>query len=91
MQYDTKTTKLTIKDDKGIGISSSVHGSNLDALGFNVSFIISRKPSLAVEIMKIYEEAQKIRESDPMAPSGDFKLANEELLKFMKAAFNVSI
>lgn len=88
MQYDSKTTKLTIKADRSTGISSLLHGSNIDAMGFNIGFIMLRKPSLAIEIIKTYKEARRIDENDPKASSKDLTLANEELLKVVGSAFN---
>lgn len=78
---DKKSTKLTIHEDRPTGISSSAFHSNIDAMGFNILFIASKKPKLAVEIMKLYEEARKIREDDPIAPDEDFDLFSRELSK----------
>ncbi len=87
MQYG-KTTKLTMKADKATGISSSLHGSNLDALGFNISFILSRKPKLAVKIIKMYDEAIKIDNGSGNVPDEDFNIANKELKKTIEKVFD---
>jgi hypothetical protein len=73
------TTKLQIREDRPTGLSSVVHGSNLDAMGFNIAFIALRNPKLAIEIMRLYDEAHKLQSDDPKAPDEDFKLFTETL------------
>jgi len=65
---DTKSTKLNIREDRPTAISSSAYDSNLDAIGFNIAFLASRDPGLAIEIMKLYARAHQIREDYPPAP-----------------------
>lgn len=43
---DAKSTKLNIREDRPTALSSSAHGSNLDAVGFNILFLAARNPSL---------------------------------------------
>lgn len=74
-----KSTKLTIHEDGPTGIASSVYRSNIDAMGFNIVFIAKRNPKLAIEIMKLYDEARQIREDDPMAPDEDFDLFSQTI------------
>lgn len=76
---DPDTTKLQIREDRPTALSSVVHGSNLDAIGFNIAFIALRNPKLAVEIMRLYNEAHKLQDNDPRAPDEDFKLFTEAL------------
>lgn len=81
---DKKTTKLTIHENRATGITSSAFGSNINAMGFNLLFIASKNPRLAVEIMKLYAEAQKIKASDPNAPDEDFSLFSQQLSKLSR-------
>ncbi len=83
MQYDVKTTKLTLKTTKATGISSSHHGSNIDGMGFNISFIALRRPNLAVKVIELYKEAYAIQEDDPRAPDEDSIKADEELSQLL--------
>lgn len=81
---DKKSTRLTIREDRPTGISSSAFGSNVNAMGFNILFIASKNPRLAVEIMKLYAEAEKIKASDPNAPDEDFSLFSQQLSKLSR-------
>jgi hypothetical protein len=78
---DAKFTQLKIREDRPTGIAGPSHGANIAALGFNVAFIALRNPKLAVEIMKLYDEAHKIQEDDPEAPEEDYALYAEEVRK----------
>lgn len=80
---DAKSTKLNIREDHPTAISSSVHGSNVDALGFNITFLAARSPKLAIELMKLYAQARQIKEDDPLAPDEDFELFAGEVFKNM--------
>ncbi len=80
---DTKSTKLNVREDRPTAISSSVHGSNLDAIGFNIAFLASRDPKLAIEVMKLYARAHEIQESDPQAPDEDFALFADEVTRML--------
>jgi hypothetical protein len=75
---DAKSTKLNIREDRPTALASSAHGSNVDAVGFNLLYIAQRDPRLAVEILKLYAEAHEVQGDDPKAPEEDFALfANE--------------
>lgn len=50
----TKQTKLTIREDRPTGLASSGQGSNVDAIGFNITFLALRNPRLAIEVVKLY-------------------------------------
>lgn len=76
---DDKPTDLKIRADKATGISSRMHGANMDAVGFNLAFIALKNPKLAVDIINLYSQAQAIKETDPKAPDEDFELFNEAL------------
>jgi hypothetical protein len=78
---DAKSTKLNIREDRPTALASSVHGSNVDAVGFNLLFIAQRNPKLAIEILKLYTQAHEIQENDPAAPEEDFALFADEVGK----------
>jgi hypothetical protein len=78
---DAKSTKLSIHEDRPTGLASSSHGSNVNAMGFNLLFIAARNPKLAIEIMRLYAEARKLQENDPPAPQEDYALFAEEVHK----------
>ncbi len=78
---DAKSTKLNIREDRPTGLASSAHGSNVNAVGFNLLFIAARNPKLAVEILKLYAQAHEIQESDPKAPEEDLALFADEVGK----------
>ena len=71
---EAKSTKLNLREDRPTAISSSAHGSNVEALGFNITFLAARNPKLAVELMKLYAQARQVKEDDPIAPDEDFEL-----------------
>ena len=78
---EAKSTKLNIREDRPTGLASSAHGSNVNAVGFNLLFIAARNPKLAVEILKLYAQACEIQENDPKAPEEDFALFADEVEK----------
>jgi hypothetical protein len=78
---DAKSTKLNIREDRPTALASSAHGSNVDAVGFNLLFIAARNPKLAIEIMKLYAQARQVEENDPPAPDEDYDLFADELRK----------
>lgn len=78
---DAKSTKLNIRDDRPTALSSSVHGSNVDAVGFNLLFIAQRNPKLAVGILRLYASAHEVQQNDPKAPDEDFAFFADELRK----------
>jgi hypothetical protein len=80
---DEKSTKLNLREDRPTAISSVAHGSHLDAIGFNIAFLATRNPKLAIEVMKLYELAHNVQEDDPAAPDEDFALFAEELAKIL--------
>lgn len=75
----TEETRITIKSDSPIAISSSAIGANINALGFNIDFIAAKNPNLAIAIMSLYEQAKNIHSDDPVQPDEDFKLALKQL------------
>jgi hypothetical protein len=85
------TTKLNIRNDRPTALSSSAHGSNIDAIGFNILFLAARKPKLAVEIMKLYTLAHTVHESDPSAPDEDFALFADEVAKLVDSSSDTDL
>lgn len=81
---EPKSTKLNLREDRPTAISSTAHGSNLDAVGFNLAFLATRNPKLAVEILKLYALAQQVQQDDPQAPDEDFALFADEVTKTIK-------
>lgn len=81
---EAKSTRLNIRADRPTAISSVAHGSNLDAVGFNLAFLATRDPKLAVEILKLYSLAHKVQENDPQAPDEDFALFADKLTETTK-------
>ena len=75
----TDETRITIKSDSPITISSSALGANINALGFNIDLIAAKNPNLAIAIMSLYEQAKNIHSDDPVQPDEDFKLALKQL------------
>jgi hypothetical protein len=87
MQYGTsQTSKLAIVSDKPVGMSSSVHGANLDAVGFNMSFIMVRQPQLAAEIMAAFRQTMELSVDDPKVPHADNQMdeARQQLQQTFK-------
>lgn len=56
-----KTTKITVYEDSPTSVSSSLYGANLDCFAFNVGYIASKSPTLAQELIKLYEKCKKLR------------------------------
>jgi hypothetical protein len=77
MQHE-KVTKIAVRGDMAATITSSRRGANLDTVGFNVGFLLQRRPLLAVEILKLYDQARRVREDDPTAPEEDIRAAGEQ-------------
>lgn len=57
MSSDSKVTKLQLRKDRSVAISSSIAGANIDAIGFNLVFNALRNPKLATDIFRLYIEA----------------------------------
>ena len=76
---DSKTSQVRVNDDSPTGISSKVHGANIDALAFNISLIASKNPALALKILELYNEAHEISPDDPPHPEEDYSITLEKL------------
>ena len=75
----TDESRLTIKSGNPTALTSSAMGANVNALAFNIDLIARKNPNLAIEIMKLYEQAKNIHPDDPAKPEEDFALAFEQL------------
>lgn len=85
MQYETpQRTKLTLQADRPTAIASSHHGANIDAIGFNISFIAQRRPRLAVALIDLLREASQLDADAPLAADKDF-LAAEAAIRHASA------
>ena len=76
---DPKTTKLNIREDRPTALSSSAHGSNIDAIGFNISFLAQKNPKMAIDVMRLYSDAHEVKQDDPPAAEEDHALFADEL------------
>lgn len=56
-----KTTKITVYEDMPTSVSSSLYGANLDCFAFNVFYIAQRSPTLANQLIELYEKCKKLR------------------------------
>jgi hypothetical protein len=74
-----KITRMQVREDRPTALASSAHGSNIDAIGFNLTFLAARNPKLATEILKIYITAHSVQGADPKAHDEDFDLFADEL------------
>lgn len=81
---ESKSTKISIREDRPTAIASAAHGANLDAVGFNIAFLAIRNPKLAIEVLKLYKLAHEVQENDPQAPDEDFALFANEVSKINK-------
>lgn len=78
---DSQKSNLSISTDKATGISGRAYGANIDAVGFNLDLIASKRPAKAVEILDLYSELKDITPDTPAQPDEDFSLAEEKLRK----------
>lgn len=78
---DVNKTSVSVREDKATGSSSRVHGASNDVVAFNVDLIASKKPSVAVRILDLYEEVKDITPDTPAQPDEDFGLAADKLRK----------
>jgi hypothetical protein len=77
-----KSTRMVLHEDLPTAITSSHSRANLDTVGFNIGFLLRRRPLLAVEVLKLYDQACGVREEDPDAPEEDTRQAAEEWTRF---------
>ena len=61
-----KTTRITLHEDQPTGISSTTFKANIDGYAFNMGYIQDRDPELALELVKIYERASKLKGVEPL-------------------------
>lgn len=77
-----KTTRILLREDEPASITSSRRGANLDAIVFNMRFLLQKQPSLAVKVTKLYDQARQLRPNDPPAPDEDFREAEDKWSAF---------
>lgn len=75
----TEETRIKIKPNSPVAISSTVNGANINALGFNIDLIASKNPNLAIEIMRLFELAKQINSSNNKRSDEDFATAIQQL------------
>ena len=78
---DSEKSSLSISADRATGISSRAYGANIDAVGFNLDLIASKRPAKAVEILDLYSELKDITPDTLAQPGEDFGLAEDKLRK----------
>ncbi len=81
---DTKKTNVSVRDDKATGVASRVHGSNIDAVAFNIDLIAAKRPTKAVEVLDLYNELKDITLDTPVMPDEDFGLAADKISKTLE-------
>lgn len=79
---EVNSTRIKVDADSPTGISSRSHGSNVNAIAFNIDLIATKNPTLAVNLLKEYDEAHKILPDDPPQPGEDFSLALDKFDPF---------
>ena len=77
-------THISIKSGKSTGIASIATGANLNGIAFNIDFIASKNPTIAVDVMELFEKANAIKEDTPKSPIEDYDLALEKLKDIFK-------
>jgi hypothetical protein len=60
-----KSTKLNIREDEAATVSSTAHGHNLGAIGFNQTFLARHDPRLALKVIDLYERAKALEATVP--------------------------
>jgi hypothetical protein len=78
---DIKKTQVAIRSDNSVGVSSTAHGANIDAVAFNLDLIAAKRPTEAVEILDLFSELKDITPETPVQPDEDFGLASERIRK----------
>ena len=85
MQREMKKTKITIREDWPISIASQVYGSNIDGCAFNISYVVKRNPTLAVEVLRLLSKCRELR-NQPVLDNEEkaFAEASDKLNTLMK-------
>lgn len=83
-EQDSKQIHILIKDNAPTGVTSTAYDANVDAVGFNINFILSKNPTLALAIMKLYKEAHAITPDDPSHPEEDYSSALSKIKDLLK-------
>jgi len=79
---------LTVKDDEPVVVASSHYGSELDVIGFNLTYIAKHDPNLLVDLLQLLKAARKAA-LKPLVEENDAQMAIalERLSRFMKTYF----
>ncbi len=72
-------THIKISQDDAARVSSTAQGANINAIVFNLDFLASKNPTIALELMKLYEKAHAISPDDPQYPDEDYRAALDKL------------
>lgn len=81
---DPQRTDLSISANKATGVSSRAYGANIDAVGFNLDLIASKRPTKAVEILDLYNELKSMTLDTPPQPDEDYSLAEDKLKEILE-------
>jgi len=54
-------TKITVYEDLPTSVSSRAYGANLDCFAFNVGYIAHKSPTLARELVELYNKCKKLK------------------------------
>lgn len=76
---DDKKTKVSVDPSKAVGIASQLHGANSNVVAFNIDLVAKKRPTKAVEILKLYEELSAITADSPDGPDEDSGLADQQI------------
>lgn len=80
---DDKKTKVSVDPSKAVGAASQSHGANINAVAFNIDLIARKRPTKAVEVLRLYEELSSITADSPDGPDEDSGLANQQISDFI--------
>lgn len=83
-EHDSKQTHILIKDSAPTGVTSTAFDANVDAVGFNITFILSKNPGLALAIMQLYKKAHAITPDDPSHPEEDYSMVLNQIKDLLK-------
>lgn len=59
-----RSTKITVRENYPVSISSSMYGANLNVLAFNMDYIGRINPWLATQVVDLFKQAKKLRRKD---------------------------
>lgn len=74
-----KETRIKLGSEDAARVASTGHSANINAVAFNIDLIVSKNPTLALQIMELYLKARDIKPDDPQYPEEDYAAALEKL------------